>query len=202
MLIIGLTGGIGSGKSTAARCFAELGVPIIDADEVAREAVLPGSEGLRELTEHFGGDMLNADGTLDRARLRKLIFSDPTQRHALEDILHPRIYTDMRRRIAELSAPYCLAVLPLLVETGEYHFVDRILVVDVAEEVQRARAQARDGASAETIDAMMQAQTSRDTRLAAADDIIDNSADQAHLRQQISTLHRRYLALAGKAAGQ
>lgn len=198
MLVIGLTGGIGSGKSTVARCFFMLGVPVVDADDVARDVVAPGSDGLREIIEHFGNGILHADGSLDRAQLRKLIFEHPAQRRVLEDILHPRIYAEMRRRISALAAPYCLAVIPLLLETGQRHFVDRVLVVDVADDVQRARARSRDRATAAEIDAVMRTQLDRQTRLAAADDIIDNSVDAHHLERQVQQLHRRYLALAAK----
>lgn len=201
MLVIGLTGGIGSGKSTVASIFAGFGAPIVDADVVARDMVLPGSDGLRGITEHFGNGVLHADGTLDRGHLRKLVFDNPVQRRALESILHPWIYAELHRRISALTSPYCIAVIPLLLETGQRHFVDRVLVVDVPEEVQRTRAQVRDGAPVGTIDAVMQAQLDRKTRLAAADDIIDNTVSPSQLTQQILDLHHRYLALADSAPG-
>lgn len=200
MLIIGLTGGIGSGKSTVARYFAELGVPIVDADVVARELVAPGSPALREIRAEFGDEVLRADGGLDRARLRELVFADAVRRRALEAILHPRVYAEMARRIAALAAPYCIAVVPLLLETGRRDFVDRVLVVDAAEDVQRARAQRRDGATAESVQAVMQSQLERSARRRAADDVIENHADLAALRQHVEALHRRYLALAAAAA--
>lgn len=198
MLIIGLTGGIGSGKSTVARYFAELGAPVIDADEVARELASPGSEALREIAAHFGPEVINADGSLHRARLRALIFNDAAQRHALEHILHPRIYAEIRRRIEKLSAPYCVAVIPLLLETGQSGFVHRVLVVDSTPGAQRSRVQTRDGLSSEEITAIMASQATRGARLAAADDFISNDGSLADLRQQTEALHHRYLRLANE----
>lgn len=200
MLIIGLTGGIGSGKSTVARYFAELGVPIVDADVVARELVAPGSPALREIGAEFGDEVLNTDGGLDRGRLRELVFADADRRRALEAILHPRVYAEMARRIAAFDAPYCIAVVPLLLETGRRDYVDRVLVVDAAEDVQRTRAQRRDGATAEGVQAVMQSQLERSARRRAADDVIENDADLAALRHHVEALHRRYLALAAAAA--
>ena len=201
MLVIGLTGGIGSGKSTVARYFAELGVPVIDADVVSRDLVAPGGDALREIVARFGRDLLHADGTLDRARLRERVFRHPAERRALEDILHPRIYEEMRRRMRSLRATYCIAVIPLLLETGQRGFVDRLLVVDTSETVQRERAQRRDGVGAEQVDAVMRAQVDRETRLRAADDVIANEGDLDALQRATEALHRRYLALAS-AAGE
>lgn len=199
MLIIGLTGGIGSGKSTVADYFRELGAPVIDADAVAREVVAPGSDALREIAAHFGAGILNPDGTLNRDRLRGVVFRDTAQRGALEKIMHPRIYADMRRRIAALDAPYCVAVIPLLLETGQTGFVDRVLVVDSPDAVQRSRVQARDGLSSEEIAAIMHSQAARQSRLAIADDLINNDGGLAELRQQTEALHQRYLRLAAAA---
>lgn len=196
MLIIGLTGGIGSGKSTVARYFERLGAPVIDADVVARDVVSPGSDALHDVVERFGDGVLHPDGTLDRGRLRTLVFDDPERRTVLERILHPRIYAEMKRRIAALSAPYCIAVIPLLLETGRRDFVDRVLVIDVPEELQRARAQARDRTDAATVTAIMQAQVDRASRRRAADDLISNDGDLAALERQAATLHHRYLTLA------
>ncbi len=195
MLIIGLTGGIGSGKSTVARYFAELGVPVIDADALARDIVAPGAEALRGIVEHFGPDMLKPDGTLDRARLRNIVFAQPEQRRTLENILHPRIYAEMRRRAAAIDAPYCVMVIPLLLETGQTGFVDRVLVVDAPEAVQRTRVHARDGLSPDEISAVMHSQVTRQTRLAAADDLISNDGGLDRLRQQTEALHQHYLRL-------
>lgn len=201
MLVIGLTGGIGSGKSTVARYFAELGVPVIDADAVSRELVARGGDALREIVARFGHDVLHTDGTLDRARLRERVFHHPAERRALEDILHPRIYEEMRRRIRSLRAPYCIAVIPLLLETGQRGFVDRLLVVDTSETLQRVRAQRRDGVGAEQVDAVMRAQIDRETRLRAADDVIGNEGGLDALKRETEGLHRRYLALASAAGG-
>ena len=197
MLKIGLTGGIGSGKSTVAGYFADLGVPVIDADQLARELVAPGSPALAEIIAAFGGEMLLKDGNLDRKRLRQVIFADPRQRQRLESILHPLIYAEMRRRVETLQAPYCLLVIPLLLERGGTEFVDRILVVDVPESLQRERVHSRDGMSDGEIEAIRRTQVERAARLGAADDIISNDADLPHLRQQVTALHHRYLTLAG-----
>ncbi|MEK7322517.1 MAG: dephospho-CoA kinase [Pseudomonadota bacterium] len=199
MLIIGLTGGIGSGKSTVAAYFGELGVPVIDADVVARDVVVPGSDALREITAHFGAGILNPDGTLDRARLRGVVFRDTAQRGALEKIIHPRIYADIRRRIAALDAPYCVVVIPLLLETGQTGFVDRVLVVDSPEAARRTRVQARDGLSSEEIAAIMRSQAARPIRLAVADDIINNDGGLDRLQRQTEDLHQCYLGLAAAA---
>ena len=199
MLIIGLTGGIGSGKSTVADYFAQLGIPVIDADLVARELVVPGSPALREITGVFGPDVLLADGNLDRALLRKQVFIVPEQRRRLEAILHPRIYAEMRRRAQALHAAYCILVIPLLLETGGTVLVDRVLVVDAPESLQRDRARSRDGMSDEILEAILRSQISRAERLRAADDVIVNDGDLSHLRQQVAALHRRYLDLATAA---
>lgn len=201
MLVIGLTGGIGSGKSTVARYFAQLGVPVIDADAVARDLVAPGGDTFHEIVAQFGADVLRPDGALDRARLRERVFQHPAERRALEDILHPRIYEEMRRQIMLLRAPYCVAVIPLLLETGRRDFVDRVLVVDASETLQRTRAQHRDGASAEEVDAVMRAQVNRETRRRAANDIISNEEDFEALKRETEVLHRRYLAMASAEGG-
>lgn len=196
MLIIGLTGGIGSGKSRAAAYFSELGVPVIDADQVAREVVMPGTEGLRAIVNSFGSEILAADGSLDRSTLRSRIFSDPNQRRQLENILHPRIRQAMQEQAGRLHAPYCLFVIPLLLETGQQDSVDRILVIDAPESLQRERAMLRDNADAGQVDAIMAAQITRQARLAAADDIIDNSGSPAALKSAVEELHQSYLKLA------
>jgi dephospho-CoA kinase len=196
MLTIALTGGIGSGKSTVAACFAQLNVPVIDADQLAREQVAPGSPALTEIALAFGPEMILEDGSLDRARLRREIFAEPQQRRRLEAILHPRIYAEMRRRIQTLQAPYCVLVIPLILETGETAIADRILVVDAPESLQRKRTQIRDGLADAEVDAILRAQISRAERLRAADDIIVNDGDLAHLKEQVVVLHSRYLDLA------
>jgi len=202
MLIIGLTGGIGCGKSTVAGYFAQQGIPVIDADQLARELVAPGSPALKEIADAFGPDTLLADGSLDRPQLRRRVFADPTQRRRLETILHPRIYAEMRRRTQALQAPYCIWVIPLLLETGKTALVERVLVVDTPESLQRQRVLARAGMDEDTLEAILRSQVSRGERLHAADDIIVNNADLTHLQQQVSALHHQYLALANAASPQ
>jgi dephospho-CoA kinase len=199
MLRIGLTGGIGSGKSTVAALFAARGVPVIDTDVIAHELVEPGQPALAEIAARFGADLLDGAGRLDRARLRERVFADAGQRKALEAILHPHIGAEMERRLAQSKAPYVLLVIPLLFEAGWQERVDRVLVVDVPVELQRARAATRDRLDAERIDAILAAQASREQRRAGADDLIDNSEDPAALEQQVERLHRSYLALAATA---
>ena len=200
MLIIGLTGGIGSGKSTVAGYFAQQGIPVIDADQLARELVAPGSPALNEISGIFGPEILLPDGSLDRVRLRSRVFAEPAQRRTLEALLHPRIYAEMRRRTRALLSPYCVWVVPLLLETGETALVDRVLVIDTSESLQRERVRSRDGMDADTLEAILRSQTSRAERLRAADDVIVNSADLANLQQQVLALHQRYLDLAAAAA--
>lgn len=197
MLRIGLTGGIGSGKSTVANLFAAHGVPVIDADVIARELVEPGQPALAEIVAAFGADMLDAQGRLDRAKLRARVFDDPSQRKRLEAILHPRIHDLMAERTAAQTAPYALLVIPLLFEADQRDLVDRVLVVDAPAETQRARVSARDRLPPAQIDAMLAAQWDRQRRLDHADDIIDNSGDAAALERQVDALHCRYLDLAG-----
>ena len=192
--MVGLTGGIGSGKSAVCRLFAQLGVPVIDADVVAREVVEPGQPGLEAIVEAFGEEVLGSDGRLDRARLRELVFSDPERRKQLEALLHPRIRAEMDRRIAAVEAPYCIRCVPLLVETGQSADVDRVLVVDVPVETQLRRTLARDGGRRATVQAIIDA--TRDQRLQVADDVLDNDGDLESLRRRVEMLHDRYLAAA------
>lgn len=196
MLVVGLTGGIGSGKSTAAHLFAARGAPVIDTDAIAREAVEPGAPALARIAEEFGPAVLTPAGTLDRAALRTRVFADVEQRRRLEAILHPEIRARARKRLADLAAPYAIVVVPLLLESGEWTFVQRVLVVDVPESMQRERACARDGLSRAQVDAVMNAQVDRERRLAAADDILVNDCDLPTLERQVEALHRRYLRLA------
>lgn len=199
MLKIGLTGGIGSGKSTVADYFAELGVPVIDADKIARELVEPGQPALAAIVKIFGRGMLDSNGRLDRARLRALVFDDIDRRKQLEAILHPLIRAGMRARAAALDAsgvPYCILCIPLLLETGQTDLADRILVVDVPETLQYQRVRARDGLPDAQIAAIIAAQAGREQRLAAADDVIVNEGDLADVRRRVMEMHRRYLALA------
>lgn len=197
MLLIGLTGGIGSGKSTVAAMFHELGVPVIDADEIAHELTRPGTASTEEILRLLGPIIQDRKGGLDRARLRRLVFSDPARRRQLEALLHPRILSEMLRRATALDVPYCILSIPLLLESGQQTVVDRILVVDAPETLQKQRTMQRDGMSAGEVEAILQAQHPRKQRLAAADDVIVNDGDLDALRQQVEALHRKYLALAG-----
>lgn len=196
LLRIGLTGGIASGKSAVSARFRELGVAVIDADESARRVVAPGTPGLDGIVCQFGPDLLDADGNLDRRRLRTLIFSDPDKRRTLESLLHPLIHADMEREARLATGPYVVMVIPLLVEGGSRDRVDRILVVDVPEPMQLERLQARDGASLHQARAMLGAQATREKRLQAADDILQNVGTLAELRGRTDALHQRYLQLA------
>ena len=199
MLVIGMTGGIGSGKTTVAELFAAQGVPIIDTDKLAHALVAPHQDALRDIAATFGVQVLAPDGSLDRARLRKLVFDDAQQRHALERILHPRIKDAVRHELARLAAPYCIVVIPLLIESGMTDLVDRVLVIDAPEELQVMRARARDGVDEAMVRRIMSAQTSRQARLEAADDIIHNETDLAQLQRQVTELHHTYLRLARRS---
>ena len=195
-LRIGLTGVIASGKSTVAQRFTELGIPVIDADDSSRFVVAPGQPGLVELTRRFGPGVLTADGGLDRRTLRNLVFADPQLRRDLEAILHPLIRADMGRRASAAVGPYLVMAIPLLVEGGKPDRVDRILVVDVDEDVQLERVMARDSTTLEQARAIIAAQASRAARLEAADDVIVNSGTVSELRQAVDGLHEHYLRLA------
>lgn len=198
MFTVGLTGGIGSGKSTVADCFASHGVPVIDTDVIARE-LTSGGEALAQIRAVFGDAVMQADGTLDRAVLRRRVFADSAARRQLEAILHPRIRQAVERTLATLTAPYVLVVIPLLVETGGYRdLLDRVLVVDCPEDVQIARVMARSGLTRDEVRAVLAAQAGRAERLAVADDVIVNIASPEALRAEVATLHRRYQALSGK----
>jgi dephospho-CoA kinase len=196
-LRIGLTGGIASGKSTVTQRFAELGVPVIDADVSARNVVERGKPVLEQVVRRFGPGVLDASGNLDRPALRALIFSDSASRQALDAILHPLIRADMEQQAATARGPYLVMSIPLLIEGGRTHDrVDRVLVVDVDEALQLQRVQARDGSSAEQARAILASQAGREARLAAADDVLRNSGTVADLRQAVDRLHEKYLHLA------
>jgi dephospho-CoA kinase len=195
---VGLTGGIASGKSTAAKFFGALGVPILDSDQVAREVVEPGQPPLERLVERFGSSILTPDGHLDRPALRNLVFSDPKARADLEALTHPAIGAAMEERSAAAGGPYQILVIPLLVEKNLRAHVDRVLVVDCAEDLQIARLRARDGSSAEEARAILNAQASRAARLKAADDVISNDSGMNAVQDQVNALHARYLELASR----
>lgn len=198
MLAVGLTGGIGSGKSTAARLFAQLGADIIDTDAIAHALTAPGQPAVKAITAEFGTQYLSPDGSLDRAALRHLIFNDSHAKETLENILHPRIRQCV---IAELAHPgnarYCMIVVPLLFETGAYAgLVQRTLVVDCPEALQIERAMARSVLTAAEVRAVMAAQLPRAMRLARADDIIVNDSDLENLTKKVNEMHKKYIGLA------
>lgn len=198
--ILGLTGGIASGKSAAAERFAQLGVDVLDADQVARWVVEPGEPALGKIAEHFGAQILLADGRLNRQHLRELIFADADQRKWLENLLHPLIRQRTLSYLAQASSPYAILVSPLLIESGQYQLTQRICVVDVSQQLQRQRTLQRDGVKPEQVEAILNAQASRETRLSYAGDVIHNDKDLAHLYAQVDKLHQFYLTLArGKA---
>ena len=196
MLVIGLTGGIGSGKSTVADLFLQKGIQVIDADLVAREVVAPGEPALQSIAEHFGADIINNNGELQRGVLRKLIFAQPEERDWLEKLLHPIINSIIKQRISDCGPPYCILMSPLLLETAQKNLVDRILVVDVERNTQLERTLARDSGSRETIEAIIDAQISKESRLRAADDLIRNDGTTVELIPQVDRLHDAYLNLA------
>ncbi|MCG2634575.1 MAG: dephospho-CoA kinase [Gammaproteobacteria bacterium] len=198
MFKVGVTGGIASGKTTVTRLFEALGVTVIDADLVAREVVEPGQPALAEIKQVFGDKIITTDGRLDRAALRKIIFSNSEKRGQLERILHPAIRQEMSRQALQASGRYCILSIPLLVENQLQNSVDRILVVDTSEQTQTTRLQIRDGSSAEEAGAMIAAQIDRQTRLEAADDVIENSGDIESLRRKVRALHDLYLSLAAR----
>lgn len=195
MLKIGLTGGIGCGKTTVARLFAELGSPVIDADRIAHELVVKGQPALEQIQRQFGAGILDPDGSLNRPRLRDIVFSNPAQRQKLEAILHPLVYQTIQAEIEKMNAPYCIIAIPLLFETDMAHFVDRVLVVDCPVEIQIARVQQRDHLTVETIQSILDSQVSRAFRKSHADDLIDNSVSDYGLAEQVKKLHNLYLSL-------
>lgn len=195
-LVIGLTGGIASGKTTIANMFSEnFGIDVIDADIVARQVVEPETEGLKAITNHFGSDIIDATGCLDRAKLRELIFSNPDEKTWLNALLHPLIKDKISTDLKNATSPYCLLVVPLLIESGWQTLCDRILVVDVNEDTQIDRTVTRDQVSQEQVKNILTAQASREQRLAIADDIIENNATCEQLLPQVKKLHEKYLAI-------
>ena len=196
MLKIGLTGGIGSGKSTAAEQFLKLGAPVIDADVIAREIVEPGKPAFEAVIAAFGDQIVGEDGRLDRKALRNIVFADPEQKSRLESILHPQIYTEILHQLEQITYPYCVVVIPLLAESKRNYPLDRILVVDLPEELQIARTSTRDQESAKHVEQIIRSQASRQQRLSIADDVIENSGTPAALLENIDSLHQKYLELA------
>lgn len=202
MYVVAITGGIGSGKTTIANQFAELGIDVVDADVIAREVVESGTPALAAIADHFGPDVITPDGQLDRRRLREQVFSDPSAKTWLNSLLHPLIRSEMQRQCAAARPPYCLLVVPLLVENKLTGLANRVLVVDVDEATQIERTCRRDGVTPEQAKAIIAAQASRSERLAAADDVIENgNGSEMAIKARILTLHETYLAFASQQAG-
>jgi len=196
MLRIGLTGGIGSGKSAAALLFSSRGVPVIDTDEIARVLVEPGQPAFDDIIRNFGEDILDRRRRIDRDKLRARVFDNAVERQRLEAILHPRIREVVRTKVAELDSPYCIVVVPLLIESGFNDLVDRVLVVDAAETLQIQRTMARSGLNEPEIRKIISAQATRAQRLQRADDVIENNTDRKQLDKEVERLHHWYLSLA------
>lgn len=195
MLRVGLTGGIGSGKSSAARCFSDLGVPIVDADAIARELTGANQPAVKIISEQLGVNVSQADGAMDRALVRKIVFADPERRETLERVLHPLIQAEMAARIEAMTTAYCILEIPLLVEGGEHPLVDRVAVVHAPQTERIRRVSKRSGLSEQEILSIMRNQASDQQRQQVADDIIDNSGSLESLSAQIEILHRFYLAI-------
>ncbi|HZD19304.1 MAG TPA: dephospho-CoA kinase [Burkholderiales bacterium] len=199
-LVVGLTGGIGSGKSAAAREFEALGAAVVDTDAIAHELTAPGGAALEHIKALFGEAFIAPSGAMDREAMRSRVFNDPPAKRALEALLHPMIRTQAERRIAAARAPYVIYVVPLLLESGDYRSrVDRVLVVDAPEALQLERVRSRSGLPEREVRGIMAQQASRAARLAAADDLIDNSGALDALRAQVAALHARYLTMAAQA---
>lgn len=199
MLTVGVTGGIGSGKSSAANRFRQLGVPVIDADLIARQIVEPGMPALQEIINAFGESVANDQGELDRSALRKIIFLDSNRKSQLEAILHPRIYNEILRLLSELSTSYAIVVIPLLAESKREYPLDRILVIDVPSDVQISRVTTRDNQSTEEVEQIISSQASRHSRLEIADDIIENVGSTDDLSERVDAMHLTYLEYARKS---
>ncbi|MCP9267739.1 dephospho-CoA kinase [Xenorhabdus sp. XENO-1] len=191
--IIALTGGIGSGKTIISNVFSSLGVPLIDADIIAREVVAPGSPALQAIAEHFGADILLPDGSLNRALLRQKIFAVPAEKQWINALLHPLIHTETQQQLRQVTAPYAIWVVPLLIENNLMHLADRILVVDVPPEVQISRTMTRDGVSREQVESILAAQANRHERLEKADDVIFNHHNEQDIISRVVELHQQYL---------
>jgi len=198
MLIIGLTGGIGSGKSSACNFFTQQGIPVIDADIIAHQLVKPESPALLEIIDIFGADFINSNGQLNRDKLRKEIFSDPHKKQQLEAIIHPRVFEEMQNQLANLNAAYCVLCIPLLLETEATDKVNRVLVIDVNEATQIKRVMARDKLSREQIQSIIDTQINRNDRLRLADDVINNNAQPEDFQQQLTLIHKKYLNISEK----
>ena len=195
-LVVGITGGIGSGKSAVTDYLETKGITVVDADKVARVVVEPGTSGLAAITEHFGGDILLPDGTLDRAALRKIVFDKPDERKVLEGITHPLIREEIARQLSEAGSPYVVLASPLLLESGQSSFADYVVVVDVPESVQLSRTITRDDNSEQLVKSIMAVQLDRETRLARADTSISNEGTLEELHTRVDALHADLLSRA------
>ncbi|MEY3807501.1 MAG: hypothetical protein RI893_477 [Pseudomonadota bacterium] len=199
MLKVGLTGGIGCGKSTVAEIFSGLNIPVLDADAIAHSLVEKGQPALSQIQQIFGVTILNSDGSLNRNALRDLVFSDSLQKQQLESILHPLIYASLQVKLGQLSAPYCIISIPLLFETNMTDLIDRVLVIDCSVETQIERVQSRDKLTTERIHSIINSQVSRAYRKSKADDLINNSSTGYRLAEQVKKLHNLYLSLSAPA---
>lgn len=195
--VVGLTGGIGSGKTTVANLFAAEGITLVDADIVAREVVAKDSKGLKAIVEHFGTEMLTPEGELDRAKLRERIFNQSAEREWLNQLLHPMIRQEMLEQVKNATSPYVIMVVPLLFENGLDRLVNRTLVVDISPELQISRTVIRDQVDVTQVNNIINSQCSRSEKLARADDIIDNQGEISALKREVLALHQRYLQLSG-----
>jgi len=198
MLKVGLTGGIGCGKTTVANLFISLGIPVLDADVISHQLVAVGQPALLKIADHFGDGILNSDGALNRAQLREIVFANPAQKKQLEAILHPLVYQELQSQMTQLHTPYCLVSVPLLFETNMQHLVDRVLVVDCPVSIQIERVRIRDNISLERVQSILDSQVSRETRLANANEVIDNSNADSALAEQVKKLHNFYLSISDR----
>lgn len=198
LLRVGLTGGIGSGKSTICQQFSSLGAPVIDSDDIARSVVAVGQPALQKLEQHFGKHILNSDGSLNRAALRDIIFNNPPQKNYVETLLHPLILQQIQIDLEDITYPYVIIEIPLLFEAGWQTYVDQVLVVDLPEHLQIERLMKRDGLGRDKLQQIIDNQLSRSERSKNADQIIDNSKNQQEISQQILEIHQHYLQLADK----
>lgn len=199
---VALTGGIGSGKSTVADAFSRMGIQIIDADIIARQVVEPGTPALRAIAEHFGSELIEPDGSLNRRMLRERIFSHPDEKAWLNALLHPLIQQETQKQMSEATSPYVLWVVPLLVENNLHQNADRVLVVDVSPATQIQRTVARDNVAREHAEQILAAQATREARLAVADDVIDNNGAPDAIASDVARLHQQYLAYAAQSVLQ
>ena len=193
-MIIGLTGGIGSGKTAVSNCFQELGITIVDADLASRVVVEKGKPSLESIEEHFGSDILNESGELDRGKLREIIFNSDSEKHWLESLLHPAIAKQVQQELSSSKSPYTILVSPLLLETNQKDFCSKVLVVDVPVETQVSRTLARDGVSEEQINSIINSQIDRNERLALADEVVSNNGTIEDLEVAVRELHNKFLS--------